>query len=331
MTTSPRRSRPPIPTPVAGIEQAAIRSGEPAVHRLESDTWRVGVLPRTGGSLAYGMIRVAGAWVNLLRPTPAGSYGSVEDCASFVMLPWSNRIGEACLGYAGRHYPLRINAADGTAIHGTAREFPWEVMVADGSMLIVSFDSRRFHGVNYPWPFSATIVYEVSGSRFTVTTELRNQHDEAIPVGFGHHPYFARSLSGPDDVAHLELPFDECFELEKALPTGPPTSVDPRVDFRSLRPLGDEFVDDCLTSRRPGAPVRIVYPASGRRLTMGADDVFTHLVVYVPQDRPFFAVEPVTNANDAFQLHERGIPESGLVVLSAGEALRGSFWLDLEN
>ena len=119
--------------------------------------------------------------------------------------------------------------------------------------------------------------------------------------------------------------------LTPALPTGPPVPVERRVDFRALRPLGEEFVDDCLTARTPGAQIRIVYPASGRAVTFGAGDIFTHAVVYIPTDQPFFAVEPVTNANDAFTLHEQGTPRSGLVVLQPGEGLRGSIWLEVER
>jgi aldose 1-epimerase len=331
MTASPRHSQSRILPPTVGPETIAEYSGNGTLHVLANDVWRIGVLPRTGGSLAYGQIRVGGVWTDLLRPTSPRCFGSVEDCASFVMLPWSNRVGEARLGFGGRRYQLRTNADDGTAIHGTARDFPWEVLVTDETALVASFDSRSFSGVNYPWPFSATVAYDVDGRRFSVTTKICNHFDEPIPVGFGHHPYFSRALVGPSDAAQLEVPFDEYFELEKALPLGPPKPVETRVDFRRLRPLGEEVVDDCLTARRPGASVRIVYPESGCRLTMGAEDVFTHVVVYIPRDKPFFAVEPVTNANNAFALHERGTPRSGLVVLAPGDSLQGSFWLDLER
>lgn len=299
------------------------------LHVLQNDVWRLGVLPGTGGSLAFGQIEQDGRWLDLLRPTPADRCHSVEDCASFVMLPWSNRVADAQLVFGGSRYRLRRNADDGTAIHGTARDFPWRVSDAGGTRLVLRFDSREFHGVNYPWPFSAALTYQVSGGRLTVVTEVCNEHDAPIPVGFGHHPYFARALRGPDDVAQLELPYGEHFELRHALPVGPPVPVSPRVDFRRLRPLGEAFVDDCLTGRAPGAPVRIAYPQSGRTVTFGADDVFTHAVVYIPRGGSYFAVEPVTNANDAFTLHERGTPKSGLVVLAPGEGLRGRIWLDV--
>jgi aldose 1-epimerase len=332
MTTyPPQRSRAPVPTPVVGAGLPLPGRPRHDVHVLQNGTWRVGILPDTGGSLAFGQIEDDGAWVDLLRPTPADHYWSVDQCASFVMMPWSNRVSRARLTFGGRSYRLRVNADDGTAIHGTARDFPWEVAVSSSTALVVTFDSRDFCGVNYPWDFTATVTYQLRDRRFSITTELCNQHDEPIPAGFGHHPYFTRALGGPTDLALLELPFAQQFELEQALPLGPPVPVTTRVDFRELRPLGQEFVDDCLTDRTPGAPVRIVYPQSGRSVTLGSDDAFTHAVVYIPPDQPYFAVEPVTNANDAFSLHESGTPESGLVLVPPGEGLRASIWLDVDG
>jgi aldose 1-epimerase len=327
MTTESQRIA-PLDEFDAAVSSAPAPPGV-ALHVLQNDVWRVGVLPGTGASLAFGRVCHDGQWFDLLRPTRTDRYRSVEDCASFVMLPWSNRVAGAVLRFGGEQHRMRINADDGTAIHGTARDFPWDVELATGNALIATFDSRAFSGVNYPWPFTARLLYQLTGSRLTITTSLRNEHDEPVPVGFGHHPYLAKALTGPDDEALLQLPFDRYFETERAIPSGPAVPVEPRVDFRELRPLGPEFVDDCLTGRLPGAPLRVVYPSSRRIVTIGADDVFTHAVVYVPTDRPYFAVEPVTNANDAFTLHERGVAGSGLVVLPPGETLEGSTWFDV--
>jgi len=300
-----------------------------AVHRLANAIWQVGVLPGTGASLASGRIRHGDGWVDLLRPTPPADHPSVEACASFLLVPWSNRIAGGVLPFRGRAYRLRVNADDGTAIHGTAREFPWQVGTATDTCLEARFDTRRFSGVNYPWPFTAHVTYRLEGPRLTVTLRVRNEHHRPIPAGLGHHPYFARSLAGAGDEACLELPFAEHYPLRAALPTGEPTPVTGRVDFRSLRALGSELVDDCLTGRVPGTPVRIAYPASGREVTLGADDVFSHLVVYLPPRRDWFAVEPVTHVNDAFRLHDRGADRTGTVVLGPGETLSGSVWIEV--
>ena len=50
-----------------------------------------------------------------------------------------------------------------------------------------------------------------------------------------------------------------------------------------------------------------------------------HLVVYNPIEHPFFALEPVTNANDGVNLLAKGDQTSGIRILEPGETLEASF------
>ncbi len=266
-----------------------------------------------------------------MRPTPESSYNSAPACASYVLIPWSNRVRDGLFGFRETCYRLRVNCPDGTAIHGTANEFPWTVEGADETRLTASFDSGEFCGVNFPWRFSARITYRLDGKRFTITTSLKNADLAAMPAGFGHHPFFLRTFASPTDTVQLEIPCVRQFPLENCLPVAEPVPVEPRVDFRALRPLGRAFIDDCLTYRLPDRPIRFVYGESGRAITLRADDIFQNVVVYAPLDQPFFAVEPVTNANDGFNLHDSGVSGSGVFVLEPEEEKQGALCLEIEQ
>ncbi len=302
------------------------RGSTGGLHVLHGERWRVGVLPGTGASLAFGQVHHAGGWHDLLRPTPPDGYGRRSDTASFVLVPWSNRVRAGRLRFAGATYRLRVNFGDGTAIHGTANEFPWTVESADDSSIDLTFRSTDVVGVNWPWRFSARVIYALEGDRLTIRTRVRNDDASPFPCGFGHHPYFQRTLTGPDDDVRLRVPCERMYVLDHALPAGPAVPVEPRVDFRALRPLGEAFVDDCLTGRSPGEPIELAYP-SGLTVEVDADDVFAHVVVFLPVGKPFFAVEPVTNANDGFTLVERGVQGSGVFVLTPGEERAGDITL----
>jgi aldose 1-epimerase len=116
------------------------------------------------------------------------------------------------------------------------------------------------------------------------------------------------------------------------IPSSEPVPVDARVDFRAMRPLeADMAIDDCLTGRRAGAPVRFAYPRSGLAISLEADALFENMVVYVPPGKSYFAVEPVTNANDGFNLYERKIRGSGVFVLEPGEERAATFALVVEK
>ena len=244
------------------------------------------------------------------------------DCSSYLLVPWSNRVRDGVLRHEGRSYRLRRNADDGTALHGTAMEFSWDVSLAGDTELQATFDSSSVHGVNYPWRFSSRVGFRLDGPRLVVDLSVRNEDEVPVPVGFGHHPYFRRRLTGPGDDVRLEIPCREYFELVDCLPTGPAVPVEPRVDFTGLRPLGEEWVDDCLTGRDPEVPIRLSYP-SGVEVTLQVDEVFSNVVLYIPTGSDVFAVEPVTNANDGFTLLEEGIPGSGILVLDPGEERGG--------
>jgi aldose 1-epimerase len=281
-------------------------------------------------STAFGRVKHRGSVVDFMRPTPEVSYGKVSDCASYLLVPWSNRVQDAIFTFRGKEHRLKVNAADGSAIHGIARDHPWRVESSDATHLVASFDARQ--GVPFPFPFSTRAEFRLDRARFSARLAVKNEGQEAMPAGFGHHPYFQRFIAGPTDGVRVEIPCAEYFELEACIPSGEPIPVDPRVDFRTMRPLDPhEKLDDCLTGRRPGAPIRFAYPESGLSISLELDPLFENVVVYVPPEKTYFAVEPVTNANDGFNLYEQGIRGSGVFVLEPGEERSASFVLSVEG
>ena len=298
---------------------------------LANDHWRVTLAPAVGGSVASAQISLAGTWVDLLRPAEVGSLADPGDAASFPLVPWSNRIREGKLRWQGHAYQLRINFPDGTACHGTAHEFPWEVVSTSATSAVLEFDSRAVCGVNFPWSFTARYEYSLTDERFECRMRLTNTDGETFPAGFGHHPYFMRTLLAGDgvavgDEALLQVFCDQGYALEHAMASSPAGDLPARADFREQRPLGTEFVDDCLTGRTSGLAASITYPGAAS-IDIEADALLEHVVVYIPRNEPFFAVEPVTNANDAFTLDDAGFNTAGVFLVQPGEHREAAFSL----
>ena len=65
------------------------------------------------------------------------------------------------------------------------------------------------------------------------------------------------------------------------------------------------------------------------RLT--AEGPAEHVVIYAPPGQDFVCVEPVTNANNAFNLSQRGVGDVGVQVLEPGELLVLKMELALEK
>lgn len=291
----------------------------PTLHTLENEHWQVGILPETGASVAFGRVQKDGQWVDVMRPTDPADYDNPSLCASFVLIPWSNRIKDAQFRFRGTDYKLQPNSADGTASHGDVRRRIWQVESAGKERISLSFNSTAHVNINFPWQFSANAVYSLDGDVFEMVLSLKNIDETPFPGGFGQHPYFVRTA----DVM-LELPVDEQYQLVQAIPAGAAVPVRPEFDFRTLRRLSDvAALDNLFRGREGDQPARIVYPGWGIEINITSDPIFEHLIAYAPPDKPFFAVEPITNANDGFNLFERGVEGTGVFVLEPGEERRG--------
>ncbi|MCA9908452.1 MAG: aldose epimerase, partial [Anaerolineae bacterium] len=108
-----------------------------------------------------------------------------------------------------------------------------------------------------------------------------------------------------------------------------PQPISPASDFRELRLLDEAQHDDLLTARHGAAPARIVYPGWKIELEFLADPIFSHWLMYAPEGKPFFALEPQTNANDGFNLYAQGIDAAGVFVLEPGKTRSGECRLRL--
>lgn len=319
---------------IGAVRYRRSMNSAPPVITLENDHWRVGLVPATGGSVAFGQVRIGGEWVDVLRPTAGGDLGNRSRCASFPLVPWSNRVREGKLLWQGRTYQLRTNPGDGTARHGAAIEYPWAVVEHTATSATLEFTSRDVYGVNFPWTFTARFEYRLEADRFTWGMSVTNTDHETFPAGLGHHPYFVRDLElpgaasaqGPTHDTTLQINCDQSYALFDSLPLAAAGPVATRADFRSARALSDEVVDDCLTGRTSPTVAVIDYPGT-LRITMDADELLTHLIAYAPAGEPFFAVEPVTNVNDAFTLNAQGIKGTGLFLVQPGQTQSTEFSL----
>lgn len=289
------------------------------VHVLQNNTWRVGVLPETAASLAFAQIQHQGAWHDFMRPTPENAQHDPLSCASYLLVPWSNRIRDAQFRFAGHTYQLRASFADGTAIHGAARHYAWQVTTAHDTHIRMEFDSRHHADVNFPFAFRCWVEYQLDGNDFRTLLGVQNVDTQAMPAGFGTHPMIQRTLIDAEDQIALQLPYSQAYPLAQCLPTGAPVPIPAAFDYQQMRRAGTVFVDDCLTGRNMAQQIVLEYTKSNVNIVHWLDFLYSHLVMYMPVGESFLALEPVTNANDGFNLAASGAAQHGVFVLQPGE------------
>jgi aldose 1-epimerase len=90
-------------------------------------------------------------------------------------------------------------------------------------------------------------------------------------------------------------------------------------NYSTPRALGHPRLDNCFSGWDGKAEIR---SGSGEpSLRIEADAIFGNLVVYVPDGRDFFAIEPVSHSSDAINRPDSA--RNGLAVLRPGETMLG--------
>ncbi len=293
---------------------------------IKNDWLEASVSPEVGGSIYSLRYKLNGQWIDIMRPTPpeALQTGDAGAFASFHMIPYSNRIANAQLRFEKRAYALEANTPEGHAIHGEVRNRPFRILKAGEHTVILAFESRDYADITWPFPFSTQLTFEVSGNTFTMTMEVKNEGRVPCPVGMGTHPYFNRNLTDADTQLLVTLPVKGVYPGTDPIPTGPYTDIPEPLDFSSEKELGTTLpIDHCYRTR--SGPSVLKWPGTGITAMIEVEEVFSHLVFYAPPAHPeFFAVEPVTNCNNGFNMAADGIEDTGTLYLSPGASARGA-------
>ena len=74
---------------------------------------------------------------------------------------------------------------------------------------------------------------------------------------------------------------------------------------------------------------RIVWPEHALALSIAADPIFRHTIVYVPEGRDFFAFEPVSNMTDGINRID-GATDHGMTILRPDETIAGTIRFSLD-
>lgn len=295
-------------------------------HQLKNKQMELMFLPEYGCYWSALRIFLRGKWVDLLKPV----YGDTAPLhfGSYVMAPWSNRLVQGIFEFEGKRYQLHKNFPDETAIHGDVRSRSWNILRATSEKFEATLDSRQFSDFNFPFALQFRHGLELNANRLRMSLSIENVDSERTPVGFGFHPFFKRRLTNHDQDIIVVLPAQKVYPDEKCIPTGPAAAVSGATDLRQERFLGNPNLDHCFTDLADNL-IRILYSGSNVGIHYRIDPIFSHVVIYAPNEedgraRDFVAVEPVTHVNNGFNLYAEGWTKTGVKILEPGEKWGGS-------
>ncbi len=289
----------------------------PDLVELRVGTTILTVSPVAGGSITRYASENRGRTFEWMRPArpEAVTSRSAGATSSFPMVPFSNRIRDAAFRFRGRTIQLPQNfQPEPHAIHGHGWRAPWAVVHHSDAKLTLEY----LHQADaWPWTYRAEQMFDLTQETLTVRFAVTNESSEVMPVGFGFHPYFIRTPRVRLRAAVNRMWRADANSMPVDLVVPPPQLA---LDADGLNPdasvLDNNFVGF-------GGLAKVDWPEWNAGLEIAADPVFSCLVIYTPERQDFFCAEPATNCIDGFNLADQGRPDTGLIVLEAGDTAAG--------
>lgn len=263
---------------------------------------------------------ISGLWLGgipVLRSTPVQDLQSVRQSASYPLVPFSNRVGNATLQWLGTDHPLVRNwAPEPHAIHGVGWERSWTVLEATGAFTLLSYEHKA--DASWPFDFDTSQAFKLEANALEMSLSITNQSIVSAPAGLGWHPYFVKR-------ADSRLHFDAKGRWEMGadkLPTVHSSSVGLHGDCATLA------VDHCFDGW--SGEVRL----HDRLLTTRITSSLSRLVVYTAPGRDTIAIEPVSHTNNAMNLMAQNgtsAADLGVCILLPGQTFSCEMRIEVER
>ncbi len=268
---------------------------------------------------------IAGLWHNhipVLRSTPGAQLQSVRECASYPLVPYSNRQAFAQFRWQGQQFSLAKNFdPEPHAIHGVGWQRPWQLAPhassPDMTTSTVTLTLEHTPDGSWPFAFSASQTISLHEDALELRMAVTNRASVAAPAGLGWHPYFAKHASD-----HLTFEAQGRWEMDAdKLPTRRLPNPGLRQDCAALS------VDHCFDGWGGKAVLR------NARFVLTITSDLTCLVVFTRPERDNIAIEPVSHVNNALNLVADGVATAqalGVRLLEPGETFAAHMRIAIE-
>ena len=275
------------------------------MFELHAGALRLALRPDLGGC-------IAGLWhghTPVLRSVEPSALTASRPSACYPLLPYSNRLGYRKFRWKGADYTTQPNFGDNPhSVHGVGWQRPWDIV--SSSVLEVVMNYRHPGDADWPFAFEAQQYFTLTPQSMKVQMVFTNTDARAQPVGLGWHPYFPKRAR-----SRLHIEVADRWETDATqLPTRKVQQPGIDSDVSHLD------YDNCFDGW--SGPARIRDEAFSLQLTSSLD----RLVVFTPQDKAYFCIEPVSHVSNAIHMAEPAT--HGLRTLAPGESFEA--WMKLE-
>ncbi len=273
---------------------------------LHAGALRLGLRPDLGGS-------IAGLWhrdTPILRGVEPAALTASRMSGSYPLVPYSNRLGYRHFRWKGVEYTTQPNFEDNPhSLHGVGWLREWEIVSSSTVEVVLRY--RHTADADWPFDFEASQYFTLTPQSMNVQMVFTNTAAVAQPAGLGWHPYFPKRARSR---LHIEL--SDRWETDATqLPVRKVAQPGIDGDVAHL-----DF-DNCF--ERWTGPARI----RDEKFSLQLSSSLPYLVVFTPQDKDYFCVEPVSHVSNA--IHMADPAAHGLRTVQPGETMDAWMKLDI--
>ena len=231
---------------------------------------------------------IAGLWlagVPVLRSTEPAELTMSRLSGCYPLVPYSGRLGYRRFQWRGQEHTTAPNFDDNPhSVHGVAWQRPWAVASSSATEAELVYT----HSADAHWPFAFTLR-----QRFLLTPDALEVHlsftsdaPQPQPVGLGWHPYFPKR-----ERSHLQIELSQRWDSD-ASGLSTHTVPQPAIDAD----VAELAFDNCFEGWRGAAHIR------DEELSLQLTSSLPYLVVFTPDVKPYYCVEPVSHVSNAIQM-----------------------------
>jgi galactose mutarotase-like enzyme len=232
--------------------------------------------------------------------------------SSPVLFPYIARLFDKSYTYLGQRYSM--------GIHGFAAQCEFEAVTVGAESVTMRLRENEATLAQYPFPFSFSIVYSLSGSELSVTYIVENMGDKAMPFAVGGHPGF--NVPRFEDA---QLVFDRACKPLRIGFTGElflsgEDRPYPLKDGRILPLSHSLFDEDAIILKDCTRAVSLCCPALGKKLHMSFPGFDYFGIWHKPcTDAPYVCLEPWSSLPSRQGVIEELTEKPDMIILPPGQ------------
>jgi aldose 1-epimerase len=245
---------------------------------LRRGALRLALRPDLGGC-------VAGFWHDgrpVLRSVEPRDLAGPRPSGCFPLVPYSNRIAHGRFEWHGRRHETRVNVEGSRhSIHGVGWMRPWRVVSRTEREACLSLAHEGDE--HWPFAFDAAQRFFIDEDALNCELSITSRAEGVAPAGLGWHPYFPKR-------ARSRLHLEAQARWDNDADNLPARRVVQHAIDADVAHLAH---DNCFEGWTGVARIR------DETLAVTLTSSLPHVVVFTPQDRDFFCVEPVSHVSNA--------------------------------